>query len=257
MMMKKPYIYIIGIAAALFAACENISESERFLEVESVIPQRVILLEDYTGQACINCPNAHDAVAKLHELYPENIVVVAMHAGMQGIAVENGGLKQPEGDEYATKAGVEMYPSAHVNRRGKVLNNIDSWAAAIFEELERPSKLKMSIEANLADGNLSVQTSAQAFENISGNLQLWIIEDSIIKFQVGRGGQYVHNHVFRDVINGTWGESFTLESDERKTLEHKGIELSSEWNPQNLSVVAFVYDDYEVLQAAYCKVNIE
>jgi hypothetical protein len=67
MMMKKSYIYIIGIAAAFFAACENISESERLLEVEGVNAQRVVLLEDYTGQACVNCPEAHKEATALHE----------------------------------------------------------------------------------------------------------------------------------------------------------------------------------------------
>ena len=101
--MKKQFIYIIGIAATLCTACENISEDERFLEVEGVTAQRVVLLEDYTGQACVNCPNAHDVATELHEEYPENLIVVAMHAGVQAISpsVREGGLKQEEGDEHA------------------------------------------------------------------------------------------------------------------------------------------------------------
>lgn len=257
MTMKKHLIYIIGIAATLFTACDTISEAERFLEVESLVPQRVVLLEDYTGQACVNCPDAHGVATELHELYPENIIVVAMHAGMQGIAVENKGLKQPEGDEYANKAGVEKYPSGHVNRRGKVLDNTTDWAAVVFEEMERPSKVKMEVSASIEDGKLSVETSAQASENISAKLQLWLLEDSIVSFQVSHAGmnpQYVHNHVFRDAINGTWGEDVVL--GKIKTIEHKGFELNSDWKPEDLSVVAFVYNNDGVLQASQCKVVV-
>ena len=72
MTMKKHLIYIIGIAASLFTACENISEDERLLDVEGVTAQRVVLLEDYTGQACVNCPEAHKEAQKVQASHTSN-----------------------------------------------------------------------------------------------------------------------------------------------------------------------------------------
>ena len=67
--------------------------------------------------------------------------------------------------------------------------------------------------------------------------------------------EYVHNHVFRDVANGTWGEDISLSANVFPELSHS-IALKEDWNKANLAVVAFVYNDAEgVLQAAECKVT--
>lgn len=259
--MKKHYIYIIGIAAALFTACENISEDERFLEVEGVTAQRVVLLEDYTGQGCLNCPNAHDVATQLHEAYHDNLIVVSMHAGMLAYPYPDG-LKQPEGDAYATAVGVEFYPSGMVNRRGGLLDNYLSWSGAVYNELQRESQIQLTVNANLSsDSILSVNVDMIALAAISGKLQLWIVEDSIIAMQKLPTGKYdpkyVHNHVFRGAINGTWGEDISLTLGEEKTKCHNDFELNAAWKPENLSVVAFVYNDNDgVLQAAQCNVNL-
>lgn len=256
MTMKKHLIYIIGIAATMFTACENISEDERFLEVEGVTAQRVVLLEDYTGQACVNCPNAHEVATTLHEQYPENLIVVAMHAGPQAIAAPSG-LKQSEGDTYADAFGVKTYPNGMINRRGG-LKDYPSWGAAVYEELQREASLNLSVEAAFVDGKLAVTTDMLALEELCGKLQLWLLEDSLVGPQITPSGpqlQYVHNHVFRGSINGTWGEDIALALGEEKAVMHENVTLNEGWKPENLSVVAFVYDGNGVMQAAHCKVN--
>lgn len=258
--MKKSFIYILGIAATLFTACENISEDERIIDVEGVTAKRVVLLEDYTGQACLNCPNAHEVATELHELYPENLIVVAIHAGAQGIpSTTNGGLKQSEGDVYANSVGVQTYPSGQINRRGG-LKNHTAWTAAVVEELGRPSEIVMTLYAELREGKLYVESTMMALDNVKGKLQLWMLEDNIVGMQLLPTGkpdmQYVHNHVFRSSINGTWGEDVELTLGEQLVVEHKDFELNSAWNADNLSVVAFVYNNDGVLQAAQCKVIV-
>ncbi len=255
--MKKHYIYIIGIVAALFAACENISEDERFLDVEEVTAQRVVLLEDYTGQACVNCPEAHKEATALHEEYHDSLIIVAMHAGAQAIPAP-AGLKQTEGDEYADKFGVKTYPIGMVNRRDG-LKDYPSWGAAVYAEIQRETQLNLSVEASVSNGKLNVNTDMLALEALEGKLQLWVIEDSIVAPQVSLSGaqpQYVHNHVFRDAINGTWGEDVSLTMGEEKVVPHNDFELNVAWKPENLSVVAFVYNNDGVLQAAQCKVTV-
>lgn len=262
--MKKHYIYIIGIAAFLLglvtalASCENISEDERFLEVEGVTAQRVVLLEDYTGQACPNCPKAHEKAIELHEQYKENLIIVAMHAGPQAFP-EPMGLKLLEGDEYANSFGVQSYPVGLINRRGG-LKDYPSWQSAVYEEIQHESPMKLSVDASVVDNKLKIKTELFSLENLSGKLQLWITEDSIVGFQLlpngGSDTQYIHNHVFRGTINGTWGEDVSLTLGEEKTMRHNDFELNATWKPENLSIVAFVYNNDGVLQAAQCKVNV-
>ena len=59
--------------------------------------------------------------------------------------------------------------------------------------------------------------------------------------------EYVHNHVFRDVANGTWGEDVTVKEGETTEKQYK-YTLPEKWNAEKVSVVAFVYDNNEVQQ---------
>ena len=65
---------------------------------------------------------------------------------------------------------------------------------------------------------------------------------------------YVHNHVLRAAVNGTWGEDFTIKEGEQKTLT-LSMDVEDEWNARNLSIVAFVYNDQGVQQAVKAKVE--
>lgn len=266
--MKKNIIYIIGIVSALFTSCENISESKRLIEIEGVTAQRVVLLEDYTGQACVNCPEAHRTASELHEQYPNNLIVVSMHAGGFGMPAP-AGLMQPEGNEYADRAGVEDYPSGVVNRRGGA-KLPEFWATSVREEIQKPSVVQFDefraacsevITDNGREYNVDVHVIATALEQIDdAKLQLWVLEDSIVKVQRLPDGKadfnYVHNHVYRASVNGVWGESVTLRLGEPVPFR-RNCKKVDDWVAKNLSVVAFIYNDSGVLQAAQCKLDLE
>lgn len=255
--MKKHLIYIIGIAAALFTACENIDEEDRFIEVEGVTAQRVVLLEDYTGQFCSNCPNAHAVATELHDSYHDNLIVVAIHAGQQAIPAP-AGLMQPEGEEYAASQKVQNYPTGVINRRGG-LKDYQLWGGEVNAELLRESNLNLAVSAIASEGKLTVSVEMEALADLSGKLQLWLVEDSIVAFQVQPSGapqiDYVHNHVFRDAINDTWGEEVTLSLGEVKSTSVQEFVLDASWKTEYLSVVAFVYNNDGVLQAAKAEVE--
>ena len=87
------------------------------------------------------------------------------------------------------------------------------------------------------------------------SLQLWLVEDGIVGAQLSQEGidyDYVHNHVLRGAINGTWGESVGTIS------AGNSIERSYTYDiggcvAENCKVVAFVYETASrgnVLQAA-------
>ena len=65
---------------------------------------------------------------------------------------------------------------------------------------------------------------------------------------------YVHNHVLRTPVNGTWGDSFTIQEGESKQQEMTQA-LDTSWNPSNLSIVAFVYNDAGVEHVVKTKVK--
>ena len=262
--MKFNRIFIsLALAAISFTACDEVDEANRFKELEKIEIKRTVLLEDFTGQDCTNCPDGHRVIARLQEQeqYGENIIAVGIHAGEFGIAEGSNpnllGLMQPEGNEYAKKAGVQTYPAGIVDRCSSPLT-YTGWAEAVRKEMSKESKLNIEVSAKLNGDKIDISTQLKPNADAKGKLQLWITENGITAYQKDNGKylmDYVHNHVYRASVNGTWGEEISLSANVFPTLTHS-IALKENWNKANLTVVAFVYNDAEgVLQAAECKVT--
>lgn len=99
---------------------------------------------------------------------------------------------------------------------------------------------------------VEININANGVYDITGKLQVWLIEDNIVDKQQMPDGttnsNYVHNHVFRTAVNGRDGEDFNIAWNEEKTVTNTYV-LDESWKPENMSVVAFVYNDSGVQQA--------
>lgn len=247
-------------AAAALAACNDIGENERYIELPSVEAQRVVLLEEYTGQKCVNCPKAHEVIEDLLKQYGDTLIVVSIHGGGDANSYSEAkfpafGLANDESEAYVKQAGIDAFPKGVVNRAtGR--ESKDEWAASVRNQKGRPSVLEMAVasEFNADSTELKITTTLSPDANIDGRLQLWIVESGIVAPQFQPDGttdrRYVHNHVFRATVNGIDGEPVALLPREPQTLDHT-IKIKENWKAANLSVVAFVYNDSGVLQA--CK----
>jgi hypothetical protein len=106
-------------------------------------------------------------------------------------------------------------------------------------------------------GSFEVQTVGLDENRISGKLQIWLVEDSIDSFQLmpdgSRNDAYVHNHVLRCAVNGTWGTPFNINEGEQFIINFNQV-LEEGWMPENMHVVAFVYNDSGVCQVTTCPV---
>ena len=258
-------ISAIALVCIALTACNEVDPDDRFEELPAVSCKRTVLLEEFTGQGCTNCPDAHRLVANLHEQYGEQLVSVAIHAGSFGMAEGSLGdqfqglMMVPDGDEYAKTWNVVAYPSAVVNRCSGTLSQKNDWPTWIRDEITRESPIELAVKAHIDDdGNIAIETDVKGLSAVKGKLQLWITESSIKSFQVDNGKyltDYEHNHVYRASVNGLWGEDLSLNNSEERVLSHSYTPRDI-WVKSNLAVVAFVYTDADgVLQAAECKVT--
>ncbi|MBR4924733.1 MAG: Omp28 family outer membrane lipoprotein [Prevotella sp.] len=243
----------------LFFSCSDISEDERLIYVKPAEVSRCVLIEDYTGQRCINCPNANDEIHRLQEQYGDDAVIsVAIHCGPLAFYTNNRflGLRTETGDEYYDYWKVEYQPIGQVNRTG--LLDYTSWNGKIREELQKTAPVDINVTSQLAGRTLSIETSLMGIEeSFVGKLQLWLVEDNITAFQMmpdgSRQDDYLHQHVFRTAVNGTWGEDVSIGEGETVIRSHQDITIPDDWNIDNLSVIAFVYDDKGVQQVRRIK----
>lgn len=262
------YLFSAAVSAFLLCACDNVDIADRFIETDPVVPARAVLLEDFTGQNCLNCPDAHERITALVEQYGDNIIPVSVHAGGLAISVDRTnfeynyvGLMTPEGSEYDTRYNsFQSWPAGTVNR-GSTLSHT-GWAAAVRAALEEEADIAIELSAITDGSQILTEVTLRPSANLKGRLQLWVLEDGIVARQKlpdsSYDQEYVHNHVLRAAINGIWGEEMSLTSGIHSTLNHS-IPLrdtdKERWNPDNLSVVAFFYNDSGVLQATRAKVT--
>lgn len=240
-------------------ACDHIAEGDELIYVKPELAQRVVLLEDFTGQKCVNCPLGSEIIEQLQEAYGDNLVAVGIHSGPLGFKgnANNVGLATDLGDEYYNHWNLEYQPVGLVNRHGVV--NYTDWAKAVNEELAKTSAIDLKTSAVLNDGSIDIAVEATGKDGtVNGKLQVWVLEDGITAMQMMPDGStnrdYVHNHVFRAAVNGTWGENFTIsEGATKKQTFTQAVE--AKWNTANLSIVAFVYNDNGVEQAVKTKVR--
>jgi hypothetical protein len=124
----------------------------------------------------------------------------------------------------------------------------------VRQELQKTAPVEIDVEPSLEGENVNIHTTVRGVDgSTSGKLQLWIVEDNITAFQMMPDGtrnmEYIHRHVFRAAINGTWGESVSVAEGETFTTKDYLFNIPEGWNADRLSVVAFVYNDQGVLQA--------
>ena len=265
--MKLKNIFL-GVATATMAmaaaSCSNIDEGDRLIYVKPAEVGRAVLIEDLTGQRCINCPTGTDIINGIIETYGEdNVIAVGIHCGPLGFAGNSKrvGLMTDTGVEYykhwanGTNLG---QPSAIFNRKkGKgPIDNLNNWAAEVGLIISEKANLSVNI-ANAYDAKTrTLTTKVEAFGvngTVSGKLQVWIVEDGIKAMQMMPDGSanqdYIHNHVFRAAVNGTWGEEVTVKEGETTSKDYSYV-LPETWNAENISVVAFVYNDNGVENVA-------
>jgi hypothetical protein len=255
-------ILVIVATAFVLASCDSISDDNRYIYVKPADVTRAVLLEDFTGQKCVNCPAAAEEIHAMQTQYGDTAVIaVGIHSGPLGVFPTGTvvGLRTALGDEYYNHWGIEVEPSGVIDRDGSVYV-ADKWATQVHNEIQKTSPVRITLKSSYTESSkkATITTSALSGESYNGKLQLWLVEDSITALQMMKDGtvnkNYVHNHVLRTAINGTWGEDFNLAEGVENT-NTASITLDDAWVPEHCSVVAFLYNSDGVIQVTKTKIK--
>ena len=255
------------VAALAIAGCDVIEGPYMDLsgreDVTVVFPDlnpdevyRKVLMEEYTGHRCSNCPSAHQMLDQLHSIYGDTLVIVGVHA--TSLAATN--LDYPYdfrtevGNQLANDFGINAIPAAIINRG----NHTGGWGKdewmGVLRETDRtsvPAAIQLINEYDAAAAALKVNARVTMLEEYGHplNLSLFLIEDGIVQPQLSGMTMiqdYTHNHVLRAALNGTYGAYLTtdglLEKDNAYTYGSSISFLEHDWNAANCTVVAFLYD---------------
>lgn len=256
MKIKNLFLGVATAAMAMAAAsCSNIDEGDRLIYVKPAEVGRAILIEDFTGQRCVNCPTGTEIINGIVDTYGEdNVIAVGIHSGPLGFAgnSKTPGLMTDTGNEYYTcwdKENKMGQPWVVFNRKTSPDSHYNNWAAMVGTIISEKANLSVKIDNAYDAAKRTLTTTVGAFGTngtVNGKLQVWIVEDGIKALQMMPDGkpnkEYMHNHVFRAAVNGTWGEDVTVKEGETTTKQYQYV-LPEAWNADNIAVVAFVYND--------------
>ena len=259
-MKKLYYIFLMWAALGLMVGCDEVSVNDRLIYVEPPQVSRAVLIEDYTGQYCVNCPRATEEIERLIEQYGDSIVIaVAIHSGPFGKSKgEPSPLYTDVGDMYFNTWGMSAQPIGLIDRLfGSTPFSYTDWAGGVNYEvaIEPPVSFLTDIDydSETRDAAIEVQTIGLDSALVSGKLQVWLVEDSIDSFQLmpdgSREEHYNHMHVFRASVNDPWGDALSV-SHGQVAVKNYELKLDPAWVPEHCSVVTFLYDDSGVHQVA-------
>ncbi len=267
--MGKYLKYIITLTIALFVlgACDIIEPPYEEQNGNNKIDtnNRKVLLEDFTGYRCGNCPYAAEVAHQLEKLYEGRVLSIGVHIGYYAVP------QPPFSQDYRSVTGNEIdaiykisdigTPNGLINREvhnNKLIKEKDSWSQFTLKELDKPADMKFGI--NTSYDNVSKTISADiavkyvnAKTNQNQYLAVYIVEDSIVGFQTWYNHEpqdnedYVHHNVLRASMNGTWGEKLSTENISANQVFNKHYEFQipndANWRAKKLKIVAFVYQN--------------
>ena len=249
--MKLLRILAAMLPLCALTACNDVDEQARYEGPIAVEAKKNVLLEDFTGQKCSNCPKGHEVVEQMKQQYgTDRVIAVSMHGGslsLNDTPTSGAGLAGDEGNQYHTAFGITTWPKGKIDRGTPV--DVEEWNTKVIEAFGVEPKADVEVTATHFDADtrtLTVSAKVAARRDVQGKLQLWLTESGIVALQFNGPAidrNYVHNHVFRAAINGLWGDEITLAEGAEEERTYTYTLLRPYWNAANLSVVAFYYND--------------
>jgi hypothetical protein len=244
----------------LFLGCKEIEPVIGPLGPGSV-EGRNVLVEEYTGVTCVNCPPGATELAGLQALYGDKLIIVGIHAGdfSKPTPLNQFDFRTEDGTNLFNFLGSpEGYPAAIVNRKAignnpLVLVGTSLWAGSIANELEEQetASINMATSFDPATSQLQINTTILPLSGYASStgyrFTLMLTESGIVDRQLtptGWDDNYVHKHVLRDIITDYRGDVIAepLIDGQPITRTHT-FTLPTDWDPAKCELVGFLSRD--------------
>lgn len=257
-------LFSVALGGLALTACDDIAENDRWGEKTPVAIEKNVLIEDFTGQDCVNCPNAAEEVHHLQEQMllsygEQHIIAVAIHGGSMSMSADANvrGLATAQGNDFNQHWGVSSWPKGMVDRTDG-LCDYAQWAARAMARLSLVPEIDFDIHTtyNPETREVKVDVEGASASAKTATLNVWITESNIVGYQKMPDGstntKYVHNHVFRDNLTSLYGDLVEADADGKysQTLSYaipmgygKGATNEKYYcKPENMSIVVFFTD---------------
>ena len=227
--MKKNILYgiIIGFLTILYS-CDVIEGdymtdgTTNLGDTTSVVKK--VLIEDFTGHRCPNCPSAAAELDALENAYGDRVIGIAIHPH-SNFSIPNPLSSSQYTYDFRTLDGDNIddmfdmtsvgLPVGMINRIGFNTNHQlskEEWGEKVQEELEKDPIFRININSNVSNGIGNITIEVESLTNLSSsyNIVLCLTENNIIQWQKNidiDNEEYNHKHILRKILNTTFGEN--------------------------------------------------
>lgn len=203
---------------------DNAEETEVFFYPEEM--ERALLIENFTGQECSNCPSGHRALENVTEAWTNNeenpeLITVAHHAGYMP-----DDFTREEDLEYTCFYNGGTYaPAFMVNRlrcsgqNAPVFNATETLLTnALNAAVKTMPYVSLNVVSNYdpATRKIDINVKTRTFNDIpekTRTLNIMLCQDNIVASQSGMGSNYVHHNAFRTTLTGNaWGVELPMKT---------------------------------------------
>lgn len=235
------------------------SDVEMPVQVTAV--DRKVLIEEFTGQGCMNCPTGKSIIEEALK-GEENVVLICHHIGYGEDQLTAPGSNDltffyNSPSTYAPGIMFDRYPTpggtAPVNTigdvptvRGRLKSARSEAAKAIIEisqKLESGRKLSADIKVQKVDGTSTGSNPV---------LTALLVEDGIIAYQSPNYNDYEHNEAVRMFLSAPLGDRITLSADAPATYSYS-VEIPAGHDVTKMRLVAFV-SNFDAEDPNHCQV---
>lgn len=193
--------------------------------------KRNVVLEEYTGIRCGQCPSGHMIANSIKDAHPEDVFLINIHVtNLAEPMGEGSDLRTDWGSNLFGQTGISGLPGGTINRH--VFPNHTSmsvtrsnWPMLSEEILQMDAYANIAAKASINWETREAEITVQLYytgdspEEVNF-LNVVMLQDYIRAYQSGAssnpeqvdGNQYMHMHALRDMITGQWGDSITSTS---------------------------------------------
>lgn len=260
-MKKFTFLICIMIISLLKANAQE----PQYVSMEQ--KNRNVLVEEFTGRKCVNCPLGHIQTKIIEEAYPGRVWAINLHGGYFS-SLDYPNLNTAICDSIGMYFNPTSFPSAIVNRQtaSPLTNYNTQWSPAVDEQIKQVAEVNVAGQVainpltRVATVTVELYYTSNSPTNVN-YLNVFMLQDSIIGSQTGAGANpdqvvgddYLHMHVLRSNVTPIWGDEInttTAGTLVTKTYHYEIPEVIGNPNGaevilENLSFIAFVTEKYQ------------
>ena len=199
-----------------------------------------VLTIEFTSVNCSFCPQMAASLERAGDVYKDRMLHMACHHPAMGADPFIPDVINELREAFPVTQGLPttFYDYNGETHIGAVTSNE---IVSVLRKLNssNPARAGIAAESTLNGSRADITVNVTASDNKELSLCVMLLENGIIHPQAGAGSSYRHNHTFRKLATGVYGESLGNMTENQQESRKYAFDLSG-YNSDNCSIVCAV-----------------